>query len=107
MTLIRAKTKKFALSKTILASALFFTLIINVAQIQTQDLSIFAYGPAELLQPLGVGDIISANKSASQDKNNISDIDSDITGNDDTDHEIDNCVMPPCPPGQACIQSCP
>ena len=108
MTFTRAKTKKCILSKTTLASVLFFTLIISVAHMQTQNLSIIAYGPAaeELLEPLGVGNVISANNSASQNKNDIPDNDSDIKGNVDMGLETNNCIMPPCPPGHACIQSC-
>ena len=31
---------------------------------------------------------------------------SNIVG-DDSPHQTTDCEMPPCPPGQACIQSCP
>ena len=107
MTLIRAKTKNFISSKTMLASMLFFTLITNVAHLQTQNLFVIAYGQAESLPPVGAGDIIGGIESDGQEDNNISNSDTDITRNNGTGIESNECVMPPCPPGHACIQSCP
>lgn len=96
MTPTKSKTK------SMLAAVFIFGLIITVVSIQTLNISISAYGQTDF-PPFEIGDIIGPNESTSQIPNNTS----DTTGNISPDTETDDCVMPPCPPGQACIQSCP
>jgi hypothetical protein len=40
-------------------------------------------------------------------QNNITNSDSLSNTSLDQSGEVNPCIMPPCPPGQACIQSCP
>ncbi len=96
MTTTKSKTK------SMLTAAFIFGLIITVASIQTLNISIPAYGQTDF-PPFEIGDIIGPNESTSLGTNNTS----DTLGNFSPDTETDDCVMPPCPPGQACIQSCP
>lgn len=96
MTPTKSKTK------SILTAAFIFSLIITVASIQSLNISIPAYGQTDL-PPFEIGDTIGLNESTSQVTNNTS----DTSWNFSPDTETDDCVMPPCPPGQACIQSCP
>lgn len=52
--------------------------------------------------PFEVDDVLGPYESTSQVTNNVS----DTSGNFSPDIETDDCEMPPCPPGHACIQSC-
>lgn len=54
----------------------------------------------EQVLPFSVGDMLSQNSTGS---NNTNDTDTDMGSSDGTLP----CDMPPCPPDQACIQSCP
>ena len=87
------------------ASVLFFTFITSLTHLQTQSFLVIAYGQAESL-PVGAGGIIGGIESDGQETSNISHSDIDITGNNGTAIESNECVMPPCTPGHACIQSC-
>jgi hypothetical protein len=97
MTPTKSKTKS-----TLTAAFIFGLIIIPVLSIQYLDVSIPAYGQNDF-PPFEIGDIIGPNESTSQVTNNSS----DTLGNFSPDTETDDCVMPPCPPGHACIQSCP
>jgi hypothetical protein len=57
-----------------------------------------AYGQSQIL-PFEIGDIVTQ-KNITNPNNQ-----SNITV--DPSYEVNPCNMPPCPPGQACIQSCP
>ncbi len=96
MTTTKSKTK------STLTLAFIFGLIITVASIQSLNISIPAYAQTDF-PPFEIGDIIEPNESTSQLPNNTS----GSSGNYSPDTETDDCVMPPCPPGHACIQSCP
>jgi hypothetical protein len=66
----------------------------------------FVYGQDDSL-PFEIGDISSAvsedtNASTSSSNNSGSN-----STNSEQNDQVINCDMPPCPPGQACIQSCP
>jgi hypothetical protein len=61
------------------------------------------YGQGDSL-PFEIGDIPDA--SEHMKNNNTSSNNSDST-NYEGNNQIISCEMPPCPPGQACIQSCP
>ncbi|KAA2280378.1 transmembrane 9 family protein [Candidatus Nitrosocosmicus sp. SS] len=57
-----------------------------------------AYGQSQII-PFDIGDIATKKYATSTD--NLSNI--TLHQSD----EVNPCNMPPCPPGQACIQSCP
>lgn len=54
------------------------------------------------LMPLDIKDMFGAGPAQNETEKNYS----NIVTEDNQDSSID-CEMPPCPPGQACIQSCP
>jgi hypothetical protein len=79
-----------------------FSLIITGANMQSLIISISAYGQPDF-PPFEVDDILGPYESTSQVTKNLS----EKLGNFNPDIETDDCEMPPCPPGHACIQSCP
>lgn len=56
------------------------------------------------LMPFDKQDIFETGQAQNETTKNSSTI--GLGAGDNTD-QITNCEMPPCPPGQACIQSCP
>ena len=76
-------------------------IFIVAATLHLQNIKIMAYGQSDSL-PFEIGDIIPPNQNTSDTSNN----NSNSTTGDDNDQQA-NCDMPPCPPGYACIQSCP
>lgn len=79
-----------------------FSLIITGANMQSLIISISAHAQADF-PSFEVDDILGPYESTSQVTNNVS----DTSGNFSIDIETDDCEMTPCPPGHACIQSCP
>ncbi|MDR4491512.1 MAG: hypothetical protein R2685_11530 [Candidatus Nitrosocosmicus sp.] len=78
--------------------ASFLIVFFVVSPLFIANLIITAYGQSQIL-PFDIGDIATQNNATSTD--NLSN-----TTLDQSD-EVNPCNMPPCPPGQACIQSCP
>jgi len=76
-------------------------LFVVIATLQLQTIKIVAFGQSDSL-PFEIGDITPPNQNTSDTYFN----DSNSTTVGDNDQQA-NCVMPPCPPGHACIQSCP
>ncbi|MGD9535294.1 MAG: hypothetical protein AB7V56_16180 [Candidatus Nitrosocosmicus sp.] len=76
----------------------FLIVFIVVSPLFIASLLNTAYGQSQIL-PFDIGDIATQNNATSAD--NLSN-----TTLDQSD-EVNPCNMPPCPPGQACIQSCP
>lgn len=74
------------------------TVFFVVSPLFIANLLSTAYGQSQIL-PFDIGDIATQNNSTSTD--NLSN-----TTLDQSD-KVNPCNMPPCPPGQACIQSCP
>jgi len=58
--------------------------------------------PKDQLMPFDIKNMFDAGAT----QNETADNSSNIVTEDNQDNPVD-CVMPPCPPGQACIQSCP
>lgn len=75
--------------------SIFYIALINVVGVLGSPAKDIAYGQIDSL-PFEIGDIIPPNETTDYNNSNSSIVD-----------ENDNCDMPPCPPGQACIQSCP
>lgn len=59
------------------------------------------YGQSDSL-PFEIGEITPPNQNTNDTYYN----NSNSTANEDDEQQA-NCDMPPCPPGHACIQSCP
>lgn len=77
----------------------FFSLVMVVfAAFSLGGFYINAYGQSQIL-PFDINDIISQNETGSSNLSNPASVNN---GGDNIP-----CNMPPCPPGQACIQSCP
>jgi hypothetical protein len=57
------------------------------------------------LMPLDMQDMLKTTQAQNETAKNSSTIGGGPA--DESPDNINNCVMPPCPPGQACIQSCP
>jgi len=74
------------------------SLFIIITILQSQNILNIASGQDNVL-PFEIGDITGSNENINDTSYNNS--------NSTLIEENDNCVMPPCPPGQACIQSCP
>lgn len=83
---------------TILSVVVFIVLGI----IQCFSISGMAYGQGDSL-PFEIGEISESNEN--MNTNTSSDTSNSTSYGEN--NEIINCEMPPCPPGQACIQSCP
>ena len=58
--------------------------------------------PKDQLMPFDIKDMFDAGAAQNETAENSS----NIVTEDNQDNPVD-CEMPPCPPGQACIQSCP
>lgn len=71
----------------LIASFMFLANVLNTA-----------YGQSQII-PFDLGDMAT--------QNNITNSDSLSNTSLDQSGEVNPCIMPPCPPGQACIQSCP
>jgi hypothetical protein len=56
--------------------------------------------------PLVIGDSLNGSMGKSVPNATLPEIDADYE-NDDQDRKIQSCDMPPCPPGEMCIQVCP
>ena len=88
------------------AKAYFKTLILGVfllvTMVHTPNIARMVYGQGDSL-PFEIGDI-SGNGEKTNSNNSSNN--SNSTNYDENDGLL-NCEMPPCPPGQACIQSCP
>ena len=56
--------------------------------------------------PLVIGDSLNGSMGNSVPNTTLPEIDADYE-NDDQKGKIQSCVMPPCPPGEMCIQVCP
>jgi len=83
------------------------TLIFAFALSQFPHSSIMAYGQSDTL-PFEIGDIIGIDtKSKNMTSNDTFLTDTENISKEESSAESENCVMPPCPPGNACIQSCP
>ncbi len=81
------------------------SVFIVLASILSQNTTgVVVYGQDDSL-PFEIGDIsgaVSEDANASASSSNASN-----STNSELDGQAINCDMPPCPPGQACIQSCP
>lgn len=98
---------KVATASTAASSLCFCTLIIAIVSLQLPNTSNFAYGQSDSA-PFEIGDIVGLDSGLNMTGNDTLPNHSDIAiPNEDTSQEAENCVMPPCPPGHACIQSCP
>ncbi|MGD9672542.1 MAG: hypothetical protein AB7U98_03565 [Candidatus Nitrosocosmicus sp.] len=83
------------------------TIIFAIALLQFPHSTIMAYGQSDTL-PFEIGDIIGIDtKSKNMTSNDTFLTDTETFSNEESSSEAGNCVMPPCPPGNACIQSCP
>jgi hypothetical protein len=82
---------------------LSFTIIGVVLSLNSQNIMAPVFGQSESL-PFEVDNFIEPAKDQSQISNNSFVSNSTTT---ETSEPAGNCVMPPCPPGHACIQSCP
>jgi hypothetical protein len=86
----------------LLFSILCLFVLVVIAAFQSSFLVGLVYGKGDSF-PIEIGEIsdysenINTNTSASN---------SNSSKHEEND-EIINCDMPPCPPGQVCIQSCP
>ncbi|HKR74518.1 MAG TPA: hypothetical protein VJR94_10460 [Candidatus Nitrosocosmicus sp.] len=69
----------------------------------SQNMIPYVFGQSESL-PFEVGNFIEPGKEQDQISNNSFVSNSTTT---EASERAENCVMPPCPPGHACIQSCP
>ncbi|MBA2267837.1 MAG: hypothetical protein H0W19_05805 [Nitrosopumilus sp.] len=58
--------------------------------------------PKDQLLPFDMKDIFGGGPGQNETSNNYS-----STTVEDNSNKMTKCEMPPCPPGQACIQSCP
>ena len=58
--------------------------------------------PKDQLMPFDIKDMFNVGAAQNETAENSS----NIVTEDNQDSPVD-CEMPPCPPGQACIQSCP
>ncbi len=76
-------------------------LIVVIATLQLQTIKIMTFGQSDSI-PFEIGDIAHPNQNTNDTYLN----NSNSTTGDDNDQQA-NCEMPPCPPGYACIQSCP
>lgn len=54
------------------------------------------------LMPFDMKEMLGTGQVQNDTTKNSSNIDAD-----DNSNKLTDCEMPPCPPGQACIQSCP
>ena len=99
------------LKKTNLARALCLSLFMAIVALHTQNTSNMVYGQTDSLpnsSSSGVGDIMALDPLQNQDQSYTSNNATNISENVDAPNsENTNCDMPPCPPGHACIQSCP
>ena len=77
-------------------------IFVVLTTILSSNVAGIAYGQSELL-PFEIGDIPNASKNT----NTSNPVGNLTSTNDEQNDQIIDCEMPPCPPGQACIQSCP
>lgn len=83
------------------------TIIFAIALLQFSHGTIMAYGQSDTL-PFEIGNIIGIDtKSNNMTSNDTFPTDTENISKEESSPEAGNCVMPPCPPGNACIQSCP
>ena len=78
------------------------TFVVYYLQSDLQAASATITDPKDQLMPFDMNDMIGTGQAQNQTANNSSHIVADGSQN-----QIMPCEMPPCPPGQACIQSCP
>lgn len=83
-------------------SILSLIVFIVLGTIQSFSIASIAYGQEDLL-PFEIGEISESKENINTNTSTNSSNSTNYEKND----EIINCEMPPCPPGQACIQSCP
>jgi hypothetical protein len=72
--------------------------------LQYPNISNIVLGQSDTI-PFELGNIIGSEEELNQNPNGTTN-DSSSTKNNSYEPKSD-CVMPPCPPGYACIQSCP
>lgn len=82
---------------------LSFIIIGVLLSLNSQNIISSVFGQSENI-PFEVGNFIESGKEQRQISNNSYVLNSTLTEPSQPD---ENCVMPPCPPGYACIQSCP
>lgn len=83
-------------------SIIILGVFVLVSTMHTPNIGRMAYGQGDSL-PFEIGDI---SDNAEHTNSSTTSNNSNSTNYEQND-EILNCEMPPCPPGQACIQSCP
>jgi hypothetical protein len=91
-----------------IAAICFFTIVFAFGSLHLPNRTNLAYGQGDIV-PFEIGDMIGIESSSKMTSNDTLPNDSDTTSmpNENASPESENCVMPPCPPGHACIQSCP
>ena len=93
-------TKKLTLSIFIIL--VLSTFIAYYLQNNFHTVSATTSSPKDQLMPFDIKDMFDAGAAQNETAENSS----NIVTEDNQDNPVD-CEMPPCPPGQACIQSCP
>jgi hypothetical protein len=78
------------------------TFVVYYLQSDLRAASATITDPKDQLMPFDMNDMTGTGQAQNQTANNSSNIVADGSQNQKTP-----CEMPPCPPGQACIQSCP
>lgn len=78
-------------------------ILLLIVTIYSTSISGVAFGQNDSI-PFEIGDISDSIVNPADNPSNNNNSNSTDYGQND---EIINCDMPPCPPGQVCIQSCP
>ncbi|MDF0682300.1 MAG: hypothetical protein P0116_15185 [Candidatus Nitrosocosmicus sp.] len=92
--------KKFTLP--IFAILVLSTFLAYYFQNNFPTVSATSSSPKDQLMPFDIKNLFDAGPAQNETADNSSNIVAD-----DNQESLTDCEMPPCPPGQACIQSCP
>ncbi len=94
------------LNNTFIPSLFLFlllsTFVAYYLQNGLQSVSATIVNAKDQLMPFDMKEMLGTGQAQNETANNSTNI-----VDDDSPNPVTPCEMPPCPPGQACIQSCP